>query len=213
MRWRAQEIATRELGRATSSRFGAPMPEGDQDRYTSLDRELERLAKDGRVEVRSPGQRTRLDPSTLLARLEHLEAMRLAERLSSSAWSLSEDWRSICAIWGAQRHPSADSRCRARGSRVTGIVGAGEPLLTRPAPPGRQARQTGRGQGPLRRDEGRLLRGDRVAQRLCVPRALGLEGGESVSPGDLSSSAVDRKWRFGRWTGASRTLLARPAGS
>ena len=94
LRWRAQELATDELG---------PRPQLDvrrtysheiaQERFTSLDRELERRAKDNRVEVPSATQRGRIDESTLVARLAHLEGLRLAERLSPTSWRLSEGWQ------------------------------------------------------------------------------------------------------------------------
>jgi type IV secretory pathway VirD2 relaxase len=94
LRWRAQELATDELGprreldvRRTYSHEIA------QERFTSLDRELERRAKDDRVEVRSRGQPGRIDESTLVARLGHLEGLRLAERLSPTSWRLSAGWQ------------------------------------------------------------------------------------------------------------------------
>ena len=94
LRWRAQEIATEELG---------PRPERDilrgyakevtQERFTSLDRELERRMQNDRVQVRSRAHPGRIDESTLLARLEHLELQRLAERLSSTEWILAAGWQ------------------------------------------------------------------------------------------------------------------------
>jgi type IV secretory pathway VirD2 relaxase len=94
LRARAQEIATEELGprreidlRRTRAR------EIGQDRLTSLDREIERRAHQGRIEVRSPNRGARVDDSTLVARLEHLETLRLAERVSANAWTLSAGWQ------------------------------------------------------------------------------------------------------------------------
>jgi type IV secretory pathway VirD2 relaxase len=94
LRWRAQEIATEELG---------PRPERDilrgyakevtQERFTSLDRELERRMQNNRVQVRTRASPGRIDESTLLARLEHLEQQRLAERLSSTEWILADGWQ------------------------------------------------------------------------------------------------------------------------
>ncbi len=94
MRWRAQELATQELG---------PRPERDvrrvqerevtQQRFTKLDRELERRGPDHRVEVRTRAQSGRIDESLVIARLEHLQGLRLAERVSRTSWRLVEGWQ------------------------------------------------------------------------------------------------------------------------
>jgi hypothetical protein len=131
MRWRAQEIATQELGpRHEFEIRRAHDREVTQERFTSLDRELERLAKDGRLELRSAKRPTRVDPSTLLSRLEHLEAMRLAERLSPNAWSLSEDWQKHLRDLGTRGDIIKQIHEVVRGdSSRYRIVRAGEPLL------------------------------------------------------------------------------------
>jgi type IV secretory pathway VirD2 relaxase len=132
MRWRAQEIATQELGpRHEFEIRRAHAREITQERFTSLDRELERLAKDDRLELRSPKLRTRVDPSTLCSRLEHLEAMGLAERLSSNTWSLSEDWQKTLRDLGTRNDILKQIHEVVRGdSSRYRIVRAGEPLLT-----------------------------------------------------------------------------------
>jgi type IV secretory pathway VirD2 relaxase len=94
MRWRAQELATEELG---------PRPERDvrraqerevtQQRFTTLDRELERRGPDRLVEARTRARSGRIDESLLIARLEHLEGLRLAERVSRNSWRLVEGWQ------------------------------------------------------------------------------------------------------------------------
>jgi type IV secretory pathway VirD2 relaxase len=94
MRWRAQELATEELG---------PRPERDvrrtqerevtQQRFTTLDRELERRGPDHFVEVRARARSGRIDESLVIARLEHLEGLRLAERVSRTSWRLAEGWQ------------------------------------------------------------------------------------------------------------------------
>jgi type IV secretory pathway VirD2 relaxase len=94
MRWRAQELATQELG---------PRPERDvrrtqerevtQQRFTTLDRELERRGPDHFVEVRTRARSGRIDESLVIARLEHLEGLRLAERVSRTSWRLVEGWQ------------------------------------------------------------------------------------------------------------------------
>ncbi len=94
LRWRAQELATQELGpRLEVDVQRARDKEFTQDRFTSLDRELERRASDHRIEVTSGTARGRPDESRLVARLEHLEGLHLAERGSPTSWSLRESWQ------------------------------------------------------------------------------------------------------------------------
>jgi uncharacterized protein DUF3363 len=64
-----------------------------QERFTSLDREIERRMDSGRVEVRSGPHRARIDESTLLARLQHLGQLRLAERVTLAQWTLAHGWQ------------------------------------------------------------------------------------------------------------------------
>ncbi len=94
LRWRAQELATQELGpRREVDVRRAHLREVTQDRFTAVDRELERRAKDNRLEVRSARASGLIDESTLVGRLEHLEGHRLAERLSPTSWRLREGWQ------------------------------------------------------------------------------------------------------------------------
>jgi type IV secretory pathway VirD2 relaxase len=94
LRWRAQELATEELGpRREIDVERAYAKEVTQQRFTTLDRELERRGPDHRVEVRVRARSGRIDESLLIARLEHLESMRLAERLSGTSWRLAEGWQ------------------------------------------------------------------------------------------------------------------------
>jgi type IV secretory pathway VirD2 relaxase len=103
MRWRAQELATNELGPRRECEVRRALErEVTQDRFTSLDRELERLADGGRLQVRAPRRLTRVDPSILVQRLEHLEGLRLAERIESNVWSLSADWQKRLRDRGAR---------------------------------------------------------------------------------------------------------------
>ena len=87
-----------------------------QERFTSLYRDLERRAKDDRVEVRSRGQPGRIDESTLVARLRHLEGLRLAERLSPTSWRLSAAGSTICA---SSAHAATSSSTFTRLSPAT----------------------------------------------------------------------------------------------
>jgi type IV secretory pathway VirD2 relaxase len=94
LRWCAQQLATEELG---------PRPERDvrtaqgkdvsQGRFTSLDRELERRARNHEVQPRSGARPGRIDESLLAARLAHLERLRLAERVGPGSWTLSPGWQ------------------------------------------------------------------------------------------------------------------------
>jgi type IV secretory pathway VirD2 relaxase len=94
MRWRAQELATEELGpRLERDVRRAQEREITQQRFTTLDRELERRGSDHLVEVRTRAPSGRIDESLLIARLEHLEGLRLAERVSRTSWKLVEGWQ------------------------------------------------------------------------------------------------------------------------
>ena len=94
MRWRAQELATDELGhRPERDVRRAQEREVTQQRFTTLDKELERRGPDHCVEVRTGARSGRIDESLVIARLEHLEGMRLAERISRTSWRLAEGWQ------------------------------------------------------------------------------------------------------------------------
>jgi type IV secretory pathway VirD2 relaxase len=102
LRWRAQELATDELGpRLEHEVRRAREREVTQDRFTSLDRQIEQCAQDGRVEARARGPGS-VDASLLVARLEHLGGLRLAERESRTAWRLSEGWKERLRRLGAR---------------------------------------------------------------------------------------------------------------
>jgi Protein of unknown function (DUF3363) len=92
LRVRAQELATAELGpRQEIDVQRTRAREVTQDRFTSLDRELERRARANVVELTS--QAGPIDPCMLVARLKHLEGGRLAERVSLTSWKLAEGWQ------------------------------------------------------------------------------------------------------------------------
>jgi len=103
MRWRAQEIATEELGpRHELDIRRALAKELTQDRFTSLDRELARRMDGGRVRVGRLGSEGAVDESLLVGRLEHLETVRLAERMSRTEWALAPGWQQTLREWGAR---------------------------------------------------------------------------------------------------------------
>ena len=94
MRFRAQELATQELGLRTEIELRQTRQrEVTQERFTSLDRVLERQSKELCVEIPTTLARSRgVDPWMLRARLEHLETMRLAERAGPHSWTLAPGW-------------------------------------------------------------------------------------------------------------------------
>jgi type IV secretory pathway VirD2 relaxase len=103
MRWRAQEIVTRELGpRAPAELDRQRDREVGQERSTGLDREIERLSSgSGGIDmadlatVSSPRQRGRL-----LGRLEVLERLALARRQAPGQWVLGEGWQGALRALG-----------------------------------------------------------------------------------------------------------------
>jgi type IV secretory pathway VirD2 relaxase len=105
MRWRAQEIATEELGRRHAFEVQRGYTrEVTQERLTSLDREIARQAVHGSVEPRSrSGRVMEIDRGVLVARLEQLERMGLAAPVSSARWSLAADWQETLRERGARR--------------------------------------------------------------------------------------------------------------
>ena len=118
LRWRAQELATDELGpRREVDVRRAHAREVAQDRFTALDRELERRAKDNRFEVRS-GRSGLIDESILVARLEHLEGHRLAERLSPTSWKLTEGWQGHLREVGSRGDILAQIHAAVAGDRT-----------------------------------------------------------------------------------------------
>jgi type IV secretory pathway VirD2 relaxase len=187
MRWRAQEIATQELGpRHEFEIRRAHSKEITHERFTSLDKEIERLAEAGRVEARTPRHRTRIDPAILISRLEHLEVMGLAERLNSNAWSLQEGWQKELRELGTRGDIIKQIHDVVRGDfSYYRIVQAGEPLLAG-AREG-QERMVGRVAGKGLSDE---MKGSFYAV-LEAPNGfayhvpLDAKTAEAVAPGDM----------------------------
>jgi hypothetical protein len=93
IRARASDLATRQLGRQTELEVQQKLGrEVDHDRFTRLDRTLLGQAEDGRVDLCiSPGQSylLRANRHLLIARLQKLEAMELAEPVEPGVWELS----------------------------------------------------------------------------------------------------------------------------
>jgi len=107
MRWRAQKIATDELGPRSNFEIDRQRDrEVTQERFTALDRDLDRRAGgDGskrEIELRAlkglpPTQRSRL-----IGRLQVLEDLNLARRRSAGTWTLHEGWLESLRALGAR---------------------------------------------------------------------------------------------------------------
>jgi type IV secretory pathway VirD2 relaxase len=130
LRSRGQEIATEELGpRLDFDVRRAREREVTQERFTSLDRELERRAVADRVQARTPRPTGRLDESLLIARLQHLESLRLAERMGPASWTLSPGWQKDLRELGTRGDILKQIHMAARGDRARyRIVRVGQPI-------------------------------------------------------------------------------------
>jgi len=130
LRSRGQEIATEELGpRLDLDVRRVREREVSQERFTSLDRELERRAVADGVQARTPRPAGRLDESVLVARLQHLESMRLAERAGPASWTLSPGWKDELRELGTRGDILKQIHRAAPGERGRyRIVRVGQPL-------------------------------------------------------------------------------------
>lgn len=101
MRERAQELATERLGPRLEQDRSAPDRQPEAARYTALDGELERLARDGFVrqtDLDTSGSR----PELLARRLCRLEALGVAERTEPGVWRLDPSLRETLRDLGEQ---------------------------------------------------------------------------------------------------------------
>ena len=98
MRLRAQELATNELGPRNEMDMRRQLDrEVSQERLTTIDRRLAALASPDRtiriVDIAAAANSEKLSRSHAIARLDILEGLRLAERVSPGAWKLEEGWQ------------------------------------------------------------------------------------------------------------------------
>ena len=130
MRWRAQEIATEELGpRHELDIRRALGKELTQDRFTSLDRELARRMDGDRVRVGRRGSEGAVDESLVVGRIEHLETVRLAERMSQTEWALAPGWQQTLREWGDRGDIIKQIHAAVSGDPARyHVVRAGKPL-------------------------------------------------------------------------------------
>jgi type IV secretory pathway VirD2 relaxase len=95
LRWSAQELATERLGpRLENEIHRTREREVTQERFTSLDREIEHAAPERRVDAESfVERRYGPKPALLVHRLKQLESLGVAEKVAPSHWMLAEDWQ------------------------------------------------------------------------------------------------------------------------
>jgi type IV secretory pathway VirD2 relaxase len=122
MRMRASEIATEWLGPRTDLEIRhSLMREVDQQRLTGLDRALMRQAgREGSIDLTGSSS-DRQRQNALRARLQRLEGMRLAERVSAHRWRLQPGMAVALGAMG-EREDALDSMRRALGGKQRELV-------------------------------------------------------------------------------------------
>ena len=170
-----------------------------QERFTSLDRELERRAKDNVIAVRGPRAapfREPADASVLFARLEHLEAMRPRRaRLAPTSWMLADGWSERLKEIGTRGDIIKQMHLALRGRSValpdrSARDRRSDPTPAEPRP--RRPRPRGR-QGALRRAGRERTTPSSRPLRARVPRAA-----RRGAPPRRFASAIWSPWRPNR---------------
>ena len=103
MRHRAAELATRWLGPRTEREIRESLTrEVEQQRWTSLDRALQRSAQGANLDLAdlSSPVRDREHRALLIGRLQRLRELGLAERLAPDRWQLSPDFERLLRAMG-----------------------------------------------------------------------------------------------------------------
>ena len=103
MRHRAAELATRWLGPRTELEIRESLTrEVAQERWTSLDYVLQRSTQDGTLDLAGPSSavQDRDYRALLIGRLQQLEKLGLAERLTANRWQLSPDFEPLLRAMG-----------------------------------------------------------------------------------------------------------------
>ncbi len=106
MRHRAAELATRWLGPRTEREIREGLTrEVEQERWTSLDRTLQRSAQDGTLDLTglSSAVQDREYRALLVGRLQRLGELGLAERLAPNRWQLSREFEPLLRAMGERR--------------------------------------------------------------------------------------------------------------
>ncbi|HGL4257345.1 relaxase/mobilization nuclease and DUF3363 domain-containing protein [Burkholderia dolosa] len=104
MRRRASELATEWLGPRTELEMQRAMQhEIDQERWTGLDRTLQRVAADGLVRPETLAEpRLRLQRQMLIGRLRRLHGMGLATEQQPGTWAIRADAETTLRAMGAR---------------------------------------------------------------------------------------------------------------
>jgi Protein of unknown function (DUF3363)/MobA/VirD2-like, nuclease domain len=109
MRWRAQEIITRELGpRSELECSRRRTAEIERERFTEIDRVIaERAGPDGSISLRALLGDGNPDGRHCIARLQALEGLQLAHIERPGTWQLAEGWKDSLHSMG-QYHDVAE---------------------------------------------------------------------------------------------------------
>ena len=112
MRWRAQEILTRELGRRSEREVSSGWAvEVGREAFTEVDRALaEHSSPDGSVTLPTLLAAPESECLACLDRLQTLEEMQLATKQSAGTWRLADGWEKFLV----QRGEDIDARGRLR---------------------------------------------------------------------------------------------------
>jgi hypothetical protein len=112
MRWRAQEILTRELGRRSELKISAGWEvEVRREAFTEIDRAIaEKSSPDGSVSLAKLLTAPDGERLACLDRLQTLEEMQLATRESPGVWRLADGWKRFLI----QRGEDLEARGRLR---------------------------------------------------------------------------------------------------
>jgi len=112
MRWRAQEILTRELGRRSERDLSMDRAvDVGREAFTEIDRVLaEHSSPDGSVALAKVLAAPEGERLACLDRLQALEEMQLATKESAGAWRLADGWKGFLV----QRGEDTDARSRLR---------------------------------------------------------------------------------------------------
>ena len=103
MRERAAELSTEWLGPRTELEIQRTLlREVDQERWTSLDRTLQREAQDGLIHLNQPTDdpRRKQQRVLLIGRLQHLQRMDLAHESSPGLWAVRADAEKVLRTIG-----------------------------------------------------------------------------------------------------------------
>ena len=119
LRYRAQDLVTRELGHKTSREISAGRSQdASAEQFTAIDKELSRAARAGRLRLSpSASSLDRYDRGEKLHRLRQLRTLGLARHIHGSEWSFTEGWTETLKSLG-QRTDILNTLERDTGKRL-----------------------------------------------------------------------------------------------